>query len=366
MDVLVCDPEGHARGGLSFALELLAQAADSAQFRIWRLQRIDSQSGFRLINPQQLLEATGPLERLLELLNPAVFVGVGWHTWSESAVRSARLKQIPVVFWSHGVGCWVLYRVRPLAGLVRWLLRAPGLAGVMQTLRWVDVLVVAYPGRPWWDTRSLDVPLARRMGSSLRTIANPIDTAFWTVDRNLISPERSQLLSMGRLEWQKGHMQVLEILARAQLANSRLLCLAPQWTSHAKQWNARATALGLERQAQLEIGLDAVARRTLLRQSLVYISWSETEYQSLAMLEAMACGCAVIARPRGWLCGRAVPGVLVTNSQHQASRWLARLMEQPDLARRIGDSGAHYVQAHHSSSLVQQQWAHLLTELLQR
>jgi glycosyltransferase involved in cell wall biosynthesis len=366
LDVLVCDPEGNARGGLSLALEQLVKAGSTSQLRLWRLQRLDAEEGFRLIDPCQQVGACGSLDVLIDGLRPAVLVGVGWHTWSEQVARRAQRLNIPVVFWSHGVGCWVLYRLRPLAGLIRWLIRAPALFGVIQTLRCLDVVVVAYPRRCWWDSRSLDVALAKWLGCTVRTIANPIDTAFWTPD--LMPPAQSfpQLVSMGRLEWQKGHAQVLEILAQARLPNSRLLCLAPERTSHAHDWLSLAKSLGLEGQTRLEIGLEPAARRAVLRQSLVYISWSETEYQSLAMLEALACGCAVITRPRGWLCQRVVPGVLITESQHQASLWLSRLMRHPTLALRIGAAGARYVQTHHGLDCMREQWTGLLAELVPR
>lgn len=364
--MLICDPEGSARGGLSLALEQLIQAGTMAQLRLWRLQRLDAESGFRLITPDQRIDACGSLDALLDRLRPAALVGVGWHTWSEVVVRRAQRRNIPLVFWSHGVGCCVLYRFRPLAGLVRWVIRAPALLAVIRTLRGLDALVVAYPRCCWWDARSLDAAFASRLGCPVRTMANAIDTTFWTPDSSQLATPRPQLVSMGRLEWQKGHVQALEILAEAGVPHSRLACLAPERTGQAYTFLSRAKALGLQRQVRLEIALDSGARRAVLRQSLVYVSWSETEYQSLAMLEAMACGCVVIARPRGWLCERVVPGVLITDSQQQASHWLRRLLRHPALARRLGAAGARYVQANHGLSGMREQWVRLLVELVQQ
>ena len=364
--MLLCDPEGTARGGLSVALEQLIQAASLAELRLWRLQRIPSNKGFRLISPEQKLEASGSLEALLDRLRPAVLVGVGWHTWSELVVRHAQHRDIPVIFWSHGVGCWVLYRLRPVAGFLRWMIRAPALFGVIQTLRCLDVLVVAYPRRCWWDSRSLDAALASRLDCPIRTIVNPVDTGFWTPDSIGSPAASSQVVSMGRLEWQKGHAQALTILARAQVSSSSAVFVAPEHTPHAIDLLRRARRLGVEAQIEFQIGLDAQARRALLRHSLVYISWSETEYQSLAMLEALACGCVVIARPRGWLCERVIPGVLITKSEQQASIWLRRLIQHRSLARRLGAAGARYVHSHHGLTSVREQWTDLLRELVQQ
>jgi hypothetical protein len=91
-------------------------------------------------------------------------------------------------------------------------------------------------------------------------------------------PLASQLVKVGRLERRKGHTQVLQILVEARLPNIRLVCLAPERTGQTQLCLRRAHSLGLQRQARLEFGLDADALRRLLRQSLVYISWSETEY----------------------------------------------------------------------------------------
>jgi glycosyltransferase involved in cell wall biosynthesis len=281
-------------------------------------------------------------------------------------LRHAQRRNIPLVFWSHGVGCCVLYPLRPVAGLVRWLMRAPAPLAVIRTLRGLDALVVAYPRCCWWDASSLDAAFASRLGCPVRTMANAIETTFWTPDSSQPTTPRPQLVSMGRLEWQKGHVQALEILADARLPNSQLACLAPERTGQAYAFLSRAKALGLQRQVRLEIALDSEARRAVLRQSLVYISWSETEYQSLAMLEAMACGCVVIARPRGWLCERVIPGVLTTDSKQQASRLLRRLLQHPALARRLGAAGAGYVHAHHALSGMREQSAGLLAELVQR
>jgi hypothetical protein len=83
-------------------------------------------------------------------------------------------------------------------------------------------------------------------------------------------------------------------------------------------------------------------------------------------MESLARGCAVITRPRGWLCQRAVPGVLITDSQHQASLCLIRLMPQPALVLRIGASRARYLQTQHCLHFMREQWIGLLTEVALR
>jgi hypothetical protein len=172
LDLLVCDPEGNARVGLSLALEQLMQAGSTAHLRLWRLQPMELQPGIRLLTPNQRGEACGSLDVLLDRLRPAALVAVGWYTWSEPVVRRAEHRNILMVFLSQGVGCWVLYRLRPLAGLVRSLLWALALLGDIRTLRGLDVLVVAYRGCCWFDSLSFDDAVARRLGCKDYTIAN--------------------------------------------------------------------------------------------------------------------------------------------------------------------------------------------------
>lgn len=155
-------------------------------------------------------------------------------------------------------------------------------------------------------------------------------------------------------------------MAAARLPNSQLLYLAPERTSQAQAWFSRAYTLGLHSQARLEIGLEADARRALLSQSLAHISWSETKYQSMAMLGALACGCSVITRPQGWLSQRVVPSVLITESQHQASFWLRSLMRHPAWDLHIGAVGARDMQMQHGVKCTSEQWLGLLAELVRR
>ncbi len=170
MDVLVCDREGNARGATSVALSQLIESSSSAQLRFWLLQRLESQSEFRLVASNQHLEACGSLDELLNWLKSYALVGVGWHTWSENVVRRAQQLKIPVASWSYGVGCFVFYRLRSVARLLRLLIRAPALLGATRTLRTLGSLFVAYPRCSCWDSRSLDAAIANWLGCPVRLL----------------------------------------------------------------------------------------------------------------------------------------------------------------------------------------------------
>ncbi len=288
-----------------------------------------------------------------------VVVAVGWHTAAERLLRQVGPGQRRVM-WSHGLGSLVFYRSRPLAALVRWLSRLPQLLQVVATLRHCDALVVAYPRRSWWDPRSVDVALAHRFGVPVAVIGNPIDTQFWCP-----GPSRAQdstVLSIGRLEWQKGHEGALRIVA--QLHGATKLCvLAPASARYEQQLRQLAAHEKASDRLLFRFGLTAEQRRQELQQALCLLSWSETEYQSLAMLEALACGCPVVARPRGWLCHGTVPGVLVVQSRREAARVIQALQQQPRWRERLAAAGRAYVCQQHGLPAVALQWRRVLADL---
>ncbi len=288
-----------------------------------------------------------------------VVVAVGWHTAAERQLQQLGPGQRKLM-WSHGLGSLVFYRSRPLAALVRWLSRLPQLLQVVATLRHCDALVVAYQRRSWWDPRSLDVALAQKLGVPVAVIGNPIDTQFWRPGSG--QHPSATVLSIGRLEWQKGHEGALRIVA--QLHGTTKLCvLAPASTRHEQRLrqlvdHRRASDLLL-----FKLGLTAEQRRQELQQALCLLSWSETEYQSLAMLEALACGCPVVARPRGWLCHGPVPGVLVVQSRREAAQVIKALQTNPHWRGQLAAAGRAYVCQQHGLQAVALQWRRVLADL---
>jgi glycosyltransferase involved in cell wall biosynthesis len=359
--ILCCDPEGENRGGLSVALELLVQALLKAKdFELWLLRR--EPGGYRASCSGHVPQQATNLSMLLSQLNPDVMLGVGWHTWSEIAVRQAARRGLPIVFWSHGVGCLHWYRARPVQASLRWLLRAHRFIGVAATMCQLDHLVVAYARKAHSDPRSVDQALAKGLAKSVSAIGNPIDTSFW---RPAEQPDcrRHLVVSVGRLEWQKGHAAALKILLQAPFTKAPLVCLAPVATPYGQKLQQLAARANASERLQLRFGLSAAQRRSFLQQATCLLSWSETEYQSLAMLEALACGCPVIARPRGWLCHAPIPGVLVTSSSRQASSWIDALEADPAWAADLGRQGRAYVVQHHSLVQVSGHWRTLLAAL---
>jgi glycosyltransferase involved in cell wall biosynthesis len=290
-----------------------------------------------------------------------VLVAVAWHTPAERALRQSLSGQ-HLVLWSHGLGTLIVFQARPVRGMLRCLSRLPQLLGVISTLRRCDRLVVAYPRLNRWDERSFDVVLARWLHVPVDVIGNPVDTAFWRPASVCPDFAGGHVLSIGRLEWQKGHAHALSIVS-AVSSGLRLQVLAPEGSSYGQLLQRQADLQGHPQQLQLLLGLAPEQRRELVQQALCLLSWSETEYQSLAMLEALACGCPVVARPRGWLCHEPIPGVLVARSRHQAARYLEQLLAQPVWRKELGEAGRAYVLERHGLDVVAQQWNRLFAEM---
>ena len=290
-----------------------------------------------------------------------VLIAVGWHTPAERALQKAVASQSRLL-WSHGLGTLTFYRGRPFLGLLRLLSRFPQLFSVLATLKQCNRLVVAYPRRNPWDERSFDVTLARYLRVPVEVIGNPIDTDLWRPSVIRSDFDSAHVVSVGRLEWQKGHAQALAIVISVS-SDICLQVLAPESSAYAKMLKRKADLVGHSQQLQLLYGLASEQRREVLQRALCMLSWSETEYQSLAMLEALACGCPVIARPRGWLCHAPVPGVLIAHSHRQARRYLQQLKKQPTWREELAKAGRAYVVQHHALAVVARQWNRMFAEL---
>ena len=317
------------------------------------------------VSPGGLTSARQSLLKLLthgQLSDPeTIQVIVGWHTHSQRTCLN-RSPATCLILWSHGVGVSAFYSSRPFLSLLRWFLRIPDLLSLFRTLSRVSCLVTAYPRQSILDTRSIDELIARWMGVPVCSIGNPIDTNFWLPSPG---PPSSvlQVLSIGRLEWQKGHQQALSIVLTTS-PNITFTALAPSAEpAYAGKLSELAKGLGFPQRLQIFTALPPAQRRQLLRESLCTLCWSETEYQSLAILESLACGCPVIARPRGWLRNRRVPGVLVASNQKQASRLITKLSEDSQWRHGLSMAGRDYVVTHHSLAFVASEWHTLASRM---
>lgn len=321
-------------------------------------------------NPGGLTQAIQTLSRALpksQYPKHAIFVATGWHTKSQMTLnRLTRDDQS--LLWSHGVGAFVFFQSRPALSVLRAVLRALDLVRMVKTLCRVSCIVVAYDRRSLFDTRSLDIPLAKLLGVKVYSIPNPIDTLCWHPG-TFLSPSNSQatnspfVISVGRAEWQKGHATAIRMLSDLD-SNVRLSVVAPADNPYCRKLEDIARNLGLITRVNLCLGLSQSELRLKYQQAACLLCWSDTEYQSLAILEALACGCPVVARPRGWLRNRNVPGVFVAHNLRQAADRVDQISADPELRHRLGQAGRRYVEDHHSLPVVTDKWLELEKEMI--
>jgi glycosyltransferase involved in cell wall biosynthesis len=143
----------------------------------------------------------------------------------------------------------------------------------------------------------------RHLGwTSIRVIRNGVDVEEYSPGdapdaRAAWSGQGMRLLSVGRLHPQKGHAVLLDALARCRERGLSLsLAIAGQGPSGAAL-EEQARRLGLEGQVRFLGRRDDV--RDLMRAAEVFVFPSLFEAVGIALLEAMACGTAIIASRTG-------------------------------------------------------------------
>ena len=301
---------------------------------------------------------------------PALVIGVGWHTWSEKVIRIAKGNQCKTIFWSHGVGAFTWYSSKPLLSVARICLRANQIINLFKILLHTDLLVTAYKRKRWHDTRSIDEVIASWLNVETTIIPNAIDTSHWAP---LIEPSMPKpwVVSTGRMEWQKGMRKAFEIVQRTNRSNPNNCGL--QWVvihpgsttmnNEIKAIRSLSAKNNGEKELLEKAGLKATERRNLLNQALCLLCWSDTEYQSLSVLEALSCGCPVISRPVGWLKHQSVPGVMIAKNEAQASACVIRMASDPNLRKKLAAAARKGILDKHRMEEVASKWEAVIKKL---
>lgn len=125
---------------------------------------------------------------------------------------------------------------------------------------------------------------------------------------------------------------------------------------------------GLERHITVNGWLEGSEKQVLFRSSSIFVLPSHAEGLPMALLEAMAQGLAIVASKVGGIpevIDDAVTGLLVPASDITALKTaMARLLEDPDLRRRLGRSARDCFLAHYSERAVVTKFQVLYRRLL--
>jgi len=230
---------------------------------------------------------------------------------------AARLARVPVIWHVHGV--------RPP--------RALNALGRVLASRTVALTAA--------DARLLATPLRR---DAPDVVANAPDAAYFAVERLPVSSP--VIVTVGRLSPVKGIDTLLRAVAelRAQRPDVTLEVLGgeqPGYDDHAGLLLELRASLGLDDAVTFAGHVDDT--RPALARAAVYAQPARWEGVPLAVLEAMAAGVPVVATDVGGVRDVITPdvtGLLVApDDPTSLARALARVLEGPELAARLGAAG---------------------------
>jgi len=366
MRILFTKPEPSGKqGGMTVALgQVIAYLQKNDNLQISCLEyTAPNKYMMHTVSRTSTITTFSTIQDAIIFSNPDLVIGVGWHTWSEKAIRVAKGKQCKTIFWSHGVGAFTWYSSKPLLSVARICLRAHQIVSLIKTLLHTDQLVTAYRRERWQDTRSIDELIAGWLNVGNTVIPNAIDSSLWAPLSECLMP-RQWVLSIGRMEWQKGMRKAFEIVQRtnrSKIKKNELqwLVMHPGGTTINSETTAIRKLNAQHKGAKQLIertGLKATERKDILNQALCLLCWSDTEYQSLSILEALSCGCPVISRPVGWLKHRSVPGVMLAKNQAQASACVMRLASNPNLRNQSAAAARKGILDKHRIEDIASQW----------
>lgn len=246
----------------------------------------------------------------------------------------ARPFRVPVVIHSHGSQFGVYYESTSgwRRAVVRW------------ALRHADAVIALGPS--WEKTIQAMTPC------NVTQILNPVAVPA-TLARDAQTP--GLIVCTGRLGERKGSAVLVRAFAKIAAAHPQArLMLAGD--GDPEPVRAVAAQCGVADRVELPgwVGPEEVA--DVLRRAAIFALPSQNEGLPIAMLEAMANGVPCVVTPVG-----GIPDV-VTDGEHallvppddpdRLAAALGELLDQPDVARRIGDGGRAMVAARCSTEVV--------------
>ena len=129
---------------------------------------------------------------------------------------------------------------------------------------------------------------------------NPIIPSNYTreVDQDLLKKfainPRKYVLYLGRLNWKKGIIELLEAWSRADRLDYKLVLAGPDENGYGRQVLAKIKSLGLEFSVVLTGLVDGDLKLALLQNAYLFVLTSMSENFAVAVAESMACGVPVL------------------------------------------------------------------------
>ncbi|MDN4036607.1 glycosyltransferase family 4 protein [Massilia sp. YIM B02443] len=171
-------------------------------------------------------------------------------------------------------------------------------------------------------------------------------------------PEAGRILFLGRVTPAKGVGELLEAAAALAPHHPQLrLVLAGEGSIGDIGWaRRRAGELGIASRVEWPGWLDGAARDAELARAWLFCLPSHAEGLPMAMLEAMAAGCPVVASRVGGIpeaVRDGVDGLLVDAGDAPAlARTLGRVLDEPALRRKLAQAGRQRIELKYSTDIV--------------
>ena len=174
-------------------------------------------------------------------------------------------------------------------------------------------------------------------------------------------------ISVGRLEYQKGHSDLLQAFTRVKAHSPRAVLLLAGEGSLRSQLEAQADELGLE-ESVIFLGERSDVPE-LVNASDVVVCSSLYEGLPVAIAEAMALGAPVLATRVGGvpqLIEAEVRGIVVEPGQVDAlAAQMQRLYDDEPLRKRLGEAAKKFIREHFDISLMIQGYEDVYRQMLE-
>jgi len=283
-----------------------------------------------------------------------------WQTWStDIALRILDSISGKKILCSHCLSVNLFFMRTPIKSALRYLLWRPYYFRLSSYLRRLDGLV-ALADRGC-DSRFDDLSLAKSVGTKIYVIPNALPAGM-SAPYPLLT-ERTQIISVGAYDWQKGHDFVLQAYAKSVAKNKvPLKFFGQKFNGYTDELRRLSRALGIEAHSlSFHEGVTDDALREQYRRALVFVCGSHTECQPLVLLDAMATGTPFVSRASG--CIDSMLGGIAVRSPEAAAAELDRLLTDGVLWQRKSAAGLQGAIVHSHES-VMQNWDQTLQQIL--
>lgn len=355
--ILLTHPQYHQSTGLTKCILQLAHTLHHSGYTV--LLVISSSKLYTILTYPSLAVAHDSLSlhEVSTVIHPDLVISVSWHTWSHTFHHHFTKLSIPCIFWSHGTSVCVFFSLHPFLSLVRAIRKLHHYLYIFSAVASGSCLVVAYKPTTLFDSRSTDYFIARLLHKRVVVLPNPVDTSLW--HPSATTQARSTLVTQSRLEWQKGFPRILDILNSPDLNH-----LTYHWITTSSLSSLTSTPPIAPTRVQFFQDIPTERRIHLLSTSLCYISFSQTEYQSLSILEALSCGIPVISSRTGWTKTRQIPGVLLADDITQVKAHITTLCRDKTLWNTLSIEARHFAIQYHSTQTFSSAWTQLVSSYL--